>query len=177
MAESPLLAAEVEIERRENLVNVDSKTTPVAASLYNVDTKVHGRFYGKRCSSSHLDARNASAAQENFVHPRKTTFSTVSAQSGRLPKHQRQLSAAECGLALVTGTKEQPCFAIAETVRLQPPDRDQLRPIQLFAAPMVRGLRPVWRLCPTETINVTPSRKSVMNQTECVARGEGAQNG
>jgi hypothetical protein len=47
---------------------------------------------------------------------------------GRLPKHQRQPSAAKCGPALVTGTKEQPCFDIAETVRLQPPDREQLRP-------------------------------------------------
>jgi hypothetical protein len=47
-------------------------------------------------------------------------FETISAQGGCLPEQQRQPGSAKCGPALVTGTKE--------TVRLQPRDREQLRP-------------------------------------------------
>jgi len=45
------------------------------------DTKLRGRFSGKRCGPSRLCARNASAGLENFVrHPQKT-FATVSVES------------------------------------------------------------------------------------------------
>jgi hypothetical protein len=61
----------------------------VAAALCSGDTKLRGRFYEKRFSPSHLCARNASAALENFVRHRKRTFSTVSANK----RHRSRMAA------------------------------------------------------------------------------------